>query len=235
MHTILVGKEEVAERTILFRFKKPDGFDFTAGQYVDLTLIKPSETDAEGPKRTFSICVPPQEEYLAVATRMRDTAFKRVLGNLTEGAELMLEGPQGSLFLHENAARPAIFIAGGIGITPFRSIVLDALARKLPHRMTLLYSNRRPEDAPFLKELQALASETFTFVPTMTQVEGSHEPWRGERGYIDPAMLDRHVPRDGEPIYYLAGPQAMVTTMRDILEKVGVSRDDIRFEEFSGY
>ena len=235
MRTTLIGKETVAEGTMLFRFKKPDEFSFIAGQTLDLALIDPPETDAEGPARTFSICVPPQEDYLAIATRMRDTAFKRVLGSMPEGTELTLDGPQGSFFLHEKASRPAVFIAGGIGITPFRAIILDALARKLSHTLVLFYSNRRPEDAAFLKEFQALPIETFTFVPTMTQVEGSHEPWRGERGYIDAAMIERHAPRGEEPIYYLAGPQAMVTAMRDMLEKIGVSRDDIRFEEFSGY
>ena len=227
----------VAEETMLVRFAKPQDFHFQAGQSIDLTLINPPETDAEGNMRAYSLCSAPQEDTLAIATRLRDTAFKRVLRNLAEGAAVSFEGPFGSFFLHENAARPAVFLAGGIGITPFRSIILDATTRELPHHLILLYSNRRPEDAPFLAELQITETKNknFTFVPTMTNTEHSAQPWEGEKGYIDAPMLERHVPQGSAPVYYLAGPQAMVTAMRQLLTQVGVSSDDIRFEEFSGY
>jgi ferredoxin-NADP reductase len=97
-----------------------------------------------------------------------------------------------------------------------------------------LYSNRTPKDAPFLDELSALAKENknFTFVPTMTAL--AQEPWDGERGYIDAPMLKRHMP-EGQPVYYLAGPAAMVKAMREVLSHMGVSGDDIRTEEFTGY
>lgn len=240
MHTTaLVRKEIVAEGTMLFRFTKPEGFSFLAGQSIDLTLVDPPETDAEGVTRAYSLCSAPQEKELAIATRMRDTAFKRVLGSLAPGAPLTFDGPFGSFFLHENARRPAVFLAGGIGITPFRSIILDWAARALPHSLFLFYSNRRPEDAPFLAELQAISRPQFTLIATMTNAEQSAEPWEGERGYIDAAMVEKHVPRPKEkgdsPIYYLAGPLAMVTAMRAMLGGMGVSGDDIRFEEFSGY
>jgi ferredoxin-NADP reductase len=218
-----------------FRFAKPDGFTYTAGQSIDLTLINPPETDAEGNMRAFSICMAPHEGELGIASRMRDTAFKRTLKNMEIGTEVQIEGPFGSFFLHDNAKRPAVFLAGGIGITPFRAIILDALERKLPHQLVLFYSNRRPEDAAFLQEFQALKGGTFNFVPTMTNMENSKEPWDGEKGYIDGAMLDRHISRDANAVYYLAGPLAMVKAMRDMLTGIGVSNDDIKFEEFTGY
>lgn len=237
MHTTLVQKHTIAEGTMIFYFAKPQEFTFTAGQYIDVTLIDPPETDAEGNTRSYSICAAPQEEMLAVATRMRDTAFKRTLAALPLGTEVSVEGPLGSFMLHENAARPAVCIAGGIGITPFRSMLLDATARKVAHQLILLYANRRPEDAAFLDELHALKEKNsnFTFVPTMSNMEHSAKEWQGERGHIDEAMLERYVPRTGAPIYYLAGPQGMVTAMRQVLTRIGVSADDIRFEEFSGY
>ena len=234
--TRILGSQTVAEGTQLFRFEKPQGFTFQAGQSIDLTLLNPPETDAEGNMRSFSLCSAPEEDSLAIATRMRDTAFKRVLGGMTQGAEISFDGPFGSFFLHENAARPAVFLAGGIGITPFRSIILDAAARKLLHPLFLFYSNRAPADAPFLEELLDEESKNphFKCIATMT-AEGVDKVWEGERGYIDAAMLERHVARDSSPIYYLAGPQAMVTAMRQMLTGMGVSGDDIRFEEFSGY
>jgi ferredoxin-NADP reductase len=90
-------------------------------------LINPSETDAEGNTRGFSLASAPYEDDLMLATRMRDTAFKRVLKTMALGAELTLDAPYGSFTLHNNAAIPAVFVTGGIGVTPVRSIVLQAL------------------------------------------------------------------------------------------------------------
>lgn len=235
--TILLGTEAVAEGTTLFRFAKPAGFEFRAGQSVDVTLIAPPETDAEGNTRSFSLVTTPQEDTLAFATRMRNTAFKRTLGQMPEGTEINMDGPFGSFFLHENARRPAVFLAGGIGITPFHSIISDATERGLPHQLILFFSNRRPEDAPFLAELQALETQNpnFTFLPTMTDMAKSTQSWTGTTGYIDKEMVQQHVDMNAMPIFYLAGPAAMVSAMRLLLNSAGVSNDDIRTEEFSGY
>lgn len=237
METILVGKRTVAEGTEEFSFARPADFAYQAGQTIDLRLIDPAETDAEGNMRTFSLVSAPHEPTLRIATRMRDTAFKRVLVALAEGNPVSLEGPFGSFTLHENIARPAVFLAGGIGITPFHSMASDAAQRKLPHRIVLFYSNRRPEDAAFLDDFTALAAANpnFSFVPTMTSMENSSQPWAGETGYVDAAMLARHLPEGAAPVYYLAGPQGMVLALRDMLKASGVSGDDIRYEEFAGY
>lgn len=235
--TKLVQKETIAEGTMLFRFAKPQGFVHVAGQTLDMTLLNPKETDAEGNKRTFSIVASPQEDTIAIATRMRDTAFKRTLRDMEPGKEVQVEGPFGSFTLHENAKRAAVFLSGGIGITPFHSIIKDASERKLPHKLVLLYSNRRPEDTAFLAELQSLQTQNanFTLVATMTEMEKSAQSWEGERGYITAAMLAKYVHEDMQPVYYLAGPPAMVAAMRKLLTEAGVSNDDIRFEEFAGY
>jgi ferredoxin-NADP reductase len=240
----LKRRSEVAERTLEFRFDKPAGMTFKAGQFMDLTLIDPPETDAEGNTRGFSINSAPDDPELTFTTRLRNTAFKRVLQTMPLGSEVKVEGPFGNLTLHNNASRPAVLLAGGIGITPFRSIVRRAAHEKLPHRILLFYSNRRPEDAPFLDELRDLARENpnFTFIPTMTQMRGSHLPWKGETGYITHELIVKHLQRNGSsgqelsgPIYYIAGPPAMVAGLRTMLNKAGVDEDDIRTEEFTGY
>lgn len=237
MHTTLIGSETVAEGTMLFKFEKSKGFSYKPGQTVDVTLINPPETDAEGNTRAFSLASSPADTYLAIATRMRDTAFKRVLKNMTPGTELKIEGPFGDLTLHENTKRPAVFLAGGIGITPFHSMCVDAAERKLPHKITLFYSNRRPEDAAFLEELKYLPEKNpnFTFVGTMTEMSASSREWDGEQGYINAAMLSKYIDQASMPIYYIAGPAAMVAAMRTMLNESGVSNDDIRTEEFTGY
>ena len=233
----LSQRQEVAERTLSFSFDKPAGFVFKAGQFLELTLIDPPETDPEGNGRAFSIASAPSESHLMVATRMRDTAAKRVLGGLPLGAEVRIEGPFGDLTLHNNSARPAVLMAGGIGITPFRSMLVRAARERLPHRLFLVYSNRRPEDAAFLGELQALEREypNYTLVGTMTGMDRSALPWAGETGKITKEMLTRHIGQLTGPIYYLAGPPAMVAAMHQVLNSAGVDDDDIRSEEFSGY
>lgn len=235
-NTTLLAKKEVAEGTMEFVLEKPAGFTFKAGQSIDLTLINPPETDAEGNTRAYSIVAAPHEEHLAVATRLRDTAFKRVLRNLPVGAALQFDGPFGDFTLHEKASRPAVILAGGIGVTPFRSIIADATRRQLPRRIVLVLSNRRPEDAPFLNELEGFAHQNhnFIFVPTMTDMAASKRAWAGEQGTIDAELVKKHMP-EGEPVFYLAGPPGMVKAMRELLSGMGISGDDIRTEEFTGY
>jgi len=236
-HTQLVNRHEVAERTIAFEFTKPAGWTFKAGQFIDMTLVSPPETDAEGDKRGFSIASAPEEPTLMVASRMRDTAFKRDLQKVPLGTMVTIEGPFGSLTLHNNPARAAVILAGGIGITPFRSILIDAAKRKLPQRIFVFYSNRRPEDAPFLDELVALeaANPNYKLVATMTEMAKSERAWNGETGMIDKALLARHLKDAASPIYYIAGPPAMVKGLHEMLNGAGVDDDDIRTEEFVGY
>src|SRR5215471_15822761 len=124
--TKLNERRNVAVGTTAFNLEKPPGFRFKAGQYMNLTLIDPPETDAEGNTRSFSIASAPFEEDLVVTTRMRDTAFKRVFRTLSFKNELRISGPFGSFTLHADASRPAVFLVGGIGITPFRSMILQA-------------------------------------------------------------------------------------------------------------
>jgi ferredoxin-NADP reductase len=168
---------------------------------------------------------------------LRDTAFKRVLRDLEPGAEVAVAGPFGDFTLREDGVRPAVFIAGGIGVTPFYAMLKDAVEKRSRCHLYLFYANRRPEDAAYLAELAELARQHphFTFVPTMTGIEKSAEPWSGETGRVNQEMLEKHVPRESAPRYYLAGPQAMALSMRDMLYERGVSRDDIRYKEFSGY
>ncbi len=233
----LKDRKEVAERTIAFYWEKPTGFRFKAGQFGNFSLIDAPENDAEGNTRSFTIASAPHEEDLMVATRMRDTAFKRVLKTMPVGSEVELRGPYGDFTLPSDAARPAVFLTGGIGVTPFRSITLDATRNKLPHRLFLFYSNRRPEDAAFLEELQQIEREypNYKFIGTMTQMEKSKRSWQGERGYLDKKMLEESISDLTAPIYYVAGPPGMVAAMRKVLNESGVTEDAIRTEEFDGY
>jgi ferredoxin-NADP reductase len=233
----LQGCQQVAERTLALRFAKPAGFAFTPGQYVEIGLLHPAETDAEGNSRAFSIASAPHEDFLLVATRLRDTAFKRVLGGLTPGAEVGIDGPFGDLKLQNDKSRPAVILTGGIGITPFRSILLHAAKQNLPHHIFLFYANRRPEDAPFLDELQELERQyaNCRLIACMTQMDKSQRAWSGETRAIDAPMLAKYLPGVVSPVYYLTGPPGMVHAMHELLRGTGVDDDNIRTEEFAGY
>ena len=235
MRSRLLGAAEVAAGTMAFRFARPSGFAFQAGQNVLLTLLEPPEVDAQGPSRTFTIASAPHEPELLIATRMRDSAFKRVLKRAAPGTPVEIEGPNGVMTLHEDAARPAVLLAGGIGITPFLAMARDAAHRHLAHRIVLFYGNRRPEDAAFLDELSAMDNPNFRLVAAMSEADKSALPWRGERGFIDRAMLARHLPDLKGPVYYFAGPPAMAMAMQQMLSGAGVADDDMRSEEFYGY
>lgn len=233
----LTGKREVADGTMAFHFEKPEGFVYKAGQFADCTLINPVETDAEGNTRPFSFASAPYEDELMFATRMRDTAFKRVLKTMETGTELSLDAPHGSFTLHDDMCFPAVFLTGGIGVTPVRSIVLQAMHDNLPHRILVFYSNRGPEDAAFLDELMECqdSNPNYTFVGTMTEMEKSSREWDGETGFIDKAMLLKFISDMTLPIFYIDGPPAMVKAMRQLLSETGVDKGNIRTEEFSGY
>jgi ferredoxin-NADP reductase len=233
----LLERVEIAENTMAFHFERPAQFDFKPGQTVDLTILNPPESDAEGDIRTFSIASSPFEDHLMFVTRMRDTAFKRSLKQIALGTEVRIDSPMGSFTLHKNSAKGAVLLAGGIGITPFLSIVRQADHDQLPHRLHLFYSNRRPEDAPFLDDLQALekSNPNFQLIGTMTDMSRSKKGWNGETGYINKEMLSRYLLKLQGPIYYVAGPPAMVLGLETVLLDSGVDDDDIRTEGFSGY
>ena len=130
-----------------------------------------------------------------------------------------------------------MFLAGGIGITPLFSIARQAHHDRLPRQLYLFYSNRRPEGAPFLDTLQSLekTNPNFHLISTMTEMAKSKKEWKGEVVPIGREMLSRHLTTLQGPIYYSAGPPAMVAGMKEMLVGAGVDEDDIRTEDFAGY
>lgn len=225
MEIALRRREQVAEGTFAFSFDKPAGFSHQAGQNALFSLPDIGET------RAFTIASAPHERELMVATRMRDSAFKRALAAAPIGAKLAMDGPAGGMVLHEDEKRPAVFLAGGIGITPFLSMIRDADARLLRHRLLLIYSNRRPQDAAFLTELKQMRNRNFRMVATMTDAPD----WNGEKRLISRELVAEHVKDLQAPVYYFAGPPGMTMAVQGMLHEMGVSEDDMRSEEFYGY
>lgn len=233
----LKKRQEVAKGTMAFYFDRPDAFTFKAGQFIDLSLPHLPASDPQDHTRAFTLASAPSEQQLMIATRLRDTPFKRMLRELPLGATIDMEGPFGQFTLPENDSRTLVFLAGGIGITPFRSMLVEAAHNKLPHRLMLLYSNHRPEDAAFLDELQTLQQENhnYTCIGTMTRPTVGGKTWKGETGRIDQGMLRKYLKEMETAMYYVVGPPVMVTGLRKMLESAGIRKTSIRFEEFVGY
>jgi ferredoxin-NADP reductase len=229
-------KRDVAKGTLMVVFDLlGEEVDFRPGQYFWVTLLDPPYDDEKGPKRHISVVTSPTERgVLGLATRIRDSAFKRSLAELPEGAEVEVEQPKGSFVLPEETDRLCVFIAGGIGITVFRSMLRYIADKGLPHRVTLVYSNRDRESTAFYDELRELeaANPNLDVVITMTEDPG----WEGETRRIDADMLRDHLGEELDSYTYLvAGPPAMVDGVAEALQGAGIPEDQVRPARFSGY
>ncbi len=237
----LKGKKQIAEGTWAFTFEKPQGFQFKAGQHIRMTLINPPATDSRGNSRFFSLANSTQETELVIVIRTGPSAFKKVLEQMQVGekvlVQVLLDVPHGAFALHDDFSKPAVMLAGGIGVVPAYSMIKDATERNLSHKIFLFYSNRRPEDAPFLEELQSLAKQNpnFKLIATMTEPEKSSKIWQGETGLINSSMLKKYVNDLQSPMYYIAGLPEMTSAMKKLLSDLGVVEDNIQAEEFSGF
>jgi ferredoxin-NADP reductase len=232
----LLCRETVAESTVACVLRRPAGFEFAAGQYVDVKLPSAAFTDELGATRAMSIASAPSDDDLLILMRIRDTAFKRSIMHLEPGAPLLLDGPADDLTFDVCSGAPVVLIAGGVGIAPFRALMREAAAEMCTFDGAVFYSNRRPEDASFLDELSSLAAAIgLRFVPTMTRMNDAKRPWDGETERLSAAMIHRHVDPARHPRYHVSGSTLFVSGLCYALEQAGVPARDIRIEMYPGY
>lgn len=230
----LLDRREVARGTLVLTFEKPAGLTFKPGQYAGFTLINPSETDAGGITRRFSLLSAPDDEHLAIATRIQSSAYKKVLNAMSVGDQIKFAGPTGAFTLHEENTVPAVFIAGGIGVTPFYCMIKDAMAHSPNRPLYLFYGNQSENDAAFLDELKQWQEKNPNLICIPTFVEPNAN-WQGETGYITHTMLKKYIPDLAAPIYYICGSPSMVTTLQETLVEMGINEEKIKVEDFPGY
>jgi ferredoxin-NADP reductase len=236
MRVMIKEKREVAEGTLLVLFDLGgEEVEYRPGQYFWVELPNVGHDDERGLRRHISIVTSPTEQgVLGLCTRIRDTAFKRTLTELSVGTEVDVEEPKGDFQLPEDTGKTYVFIAGGIGITVFRSMLRYIADEALPYQATLVYSNRNRAGAAFLDELTELEQRIpgLRIVWTMTD-----EPeWEGEQRHIDPDMLRDHLDGDlGDYTHLVAGPPAMVEDVADKLIASGVDEDQVLRSRFAGY
>jgi ferredoxin-NADP reductase len=225
---------EVAKGTLLVTFAVDDYPDYRPGAYFWVELPDRGDTDEKGLRRHISLVTSPTEKgIVGLATRLRDTAFKRTLAGLEVGDSVEVEEPKGSFLLPEETDEDYVFVAGGIGITVFRSMLRYIKDARSGHRVTLVYSNRDRESAAFLDELEQLERDVpgLRTVLTMTEDEG----WEGESRRIDAELLRDHLGELDGYRFLIAGPPGMTEAVVAALDAAGVAEDRVQAGKFSGY
>ena len=236
MRAQIKEKQDVAKGTLLVTFDLlGEEVDFNPGQYFFVTLPEVGYDDEKGLRRHITVVTSPNEKgVLGLATRMRDSAFKRTLAELPIGAEVEVEQPKGDFTLPAETTRPLVFVAGGIGITVFRSMLLYIREQRLSYRVTLVYSNRDRQSAAFIDELQELERQIpeFRLILTMTQ----DPAWEGETRKIEARFLEDYLGKDLDRYTFLvAGPPAMAEAVQKVLEEAEVNEENLVVERYSGY
>jgi glycine betaine catabolism B len=228
-YRIAFRMKAACERVTGFRFDKPAGYDFVAGQYFRLTL-----PTSEGEQtKSFSHASAPMDPFIEMATRMSGSPFKNALSELVRGDEVTIEGPYGRLVLPPDVTR-ACFLVGGVGVTPARSIIRDAEQRRTGLRMRLFYGNHDQACIPYSGEFAEYERKDRRF-KVVHVLEDPLPGWSGERGFITAELVRRYMdPLDGWH-FFLSGPPLMVTAMRQVLEELGVTPERASIEDFTGY
>lgn len=243
----LLDKKEEAADTKTFFFTRPKGFSYIAGQYVYLTLPDLLRPDERGDTRHFTLSSSPTETDLAITVRMRaESGYKDTLDGYPVGTAISMCGPNGFFTLDPSAssgqaATPQVMIAGGIGITPYRSIIRYVADKNLSVPIHLIYSNSIPEKIIFKNELDKITKEHGNIQVTyaITRPEESRTKWSGPTGRIDANFLKKHSLSTNHypltPTFWLCGPPAMVGAMEEVLYNMGIPNSKVKVEKFTGY
>jgi glycine betaine catabolism B len=224
--------------------------EYSAGQFAFFD-IGGVYNDPEGPIRHFTITSSPTEDFIMISTRIRDTPYKKRLSSLEEHTTIVkVRGPEGKFTLHEDSSKSAVFLSGGIGVTPFRSMIKYATDKQLPVKIIMFDSNRNQNNILYKKEFDEYANmnKNLKVVYSVTEEEGGEEQpaqtsspsiaWNGERGRIDKAMLTRYLSDNDikDSIFYICGPPGMVKAMQNLIQnQLQIQKENIKIEEFTGY
>lgn len=231
----LLRSEKIADETYSFYFDRSKlPFSFHPGQYIRLTL--PHEhADSRGTSRFFTIASSPlQHDVLIITARIIQSSFKETFLGLQPGYEAHFFGPMGKFILSEEKKEEQVFLSGGIGITPFYSMLTYVAEKGIKEKFLLLASFTKQERVVYYDELMKLTKQhpNIRVVFTLSQTDNL---WKGEVGRISKPLLQKHISNIKKPFYSLVGSTTMVNEMRVILSSLSVPTDHIRSEDFTGY
>jgi glycine betaine catabolism B len=227
---------------------KTTSLSHTAGQFAFFDIGGVYD-DPKGPIRHFTISSSPTENFIMFSTRIRDSPYKKRLSTLEEGSRVKVRGPEGQFVLHEDYSKPAVFLSGGIGVTPFRSMIKYATDKQLPLKITMFDSNRNRGNILFKKEFDECANinKNLKIIYTISEDEQQQQQqqssstannWKGEYGRIEKAMIMKYLDIDmlNNSIFYICGPPSMLKAMQSLLhDNLEIPKERIKVEEFVGY
>ncbi len=209
--------------------EKPKAFIFGPTQFTFLQLQTEEGMDA----RPMSLATSPTRPHLEYAVRLSDSAYKRAFAALRPDDEVRVFGPIGDFVLHET--RPAVLVAGGVGITPLKGMAEYAADKALPIPIRLVYSNRSEDEIVYRRELEALETLNPRFRMLNTLTRTTDRGWKGATGRIDRELLQEATRGLADPIYYVSGTPSMVVGMLRLLRGLHVPGSNIEIEAFRGY
>ena len=213
------------------------GFNFLPGQYIRMTLDI-DNTDNRGNSRFFTIASSPLEKkYIMITTKIIESSFKKRLMILKPQELVRFFGPMGGFVLDEEEKEKRVFLAGGIGITPFHSMITYAHSKNLSIPITLIVSFSSVEDLVFYEELTDITkrNQFIKIVYTVSHPESSRIKWTGETGRISEGLIKKYIPNILEPQYFIVGPPAMVAAIEEVVRNMGVEGKKTFIENFTGY
>lgn len=214
---------KIAERTIEARLKVPDDFSFRAGQYIWLMVPNLKYPDVRGNTRMFSIASSPNRKgELSLIFRTGQSGYKKTLIDLTPGVEIIFSGPFGPLKLPQENFIPVVFLAGGVGVAPFLSMIRYSKETRSGHNITLIYANAGKEEAAYIEELLQTAKESPGF--KLSCIFGPLK----ENQLAKP--VNDYISQ--KAIWSVIGPKGFVDFAGKYLNKRGVPLKDIVFEQF---
>ncbi len=220
-----------------FIFTPSPGIKFQAGQYLEWTLGH-KDPDSRGNRRYFTIASAPTEKeiHLGVKFYPEPSTFKQTLLKMKKGDRILASQLAGDFVLPRNKNQKLVFIAGGIGITPYRSMIKNLLDTNEARSIVLFYSNRALSEIAY-KDVFDQAEQKFGMktIYTLTDANACPVDWKGCRGYIDANMIAQEVPDYKERTFYISGSNAMVVTFKKTLKEMGVARHNIRVDFFPGF
>ena len=226
---------------------KKTPLNHTAGQFAFFDIGGVYD-DPKGPIRHFTISSSPTENFIMLSTRIRDSPYKKRLSTLEKGTKVKVRGPEGQFVLHQDYSKPAVFLSGGIGVTPFRSMIKYATDKQLPLQIVMFDSNRNRDNILFKREFDNWAknNNNLKIIYTISEDHGKQEQqssstasdWQGEYGRIDKAMILKYLDTNtlNNSIFYICGPPSMLKAMQSLLQdNLEIPRERIKVEEFTGY
>ena len=224
---------------MLFRslmFEKPDGFNYEPGQYLEINL-EHQNPDDRGTTRWFTLSSSPTEGDLMITTRLveKHSTFKQALFDLKPSDSVNAKGPMGKFIMPKDPNSEIVWIAGGIGVTPFRSQMKFILDNQQQRKITLIYSNRTKNDICFTKLWEEAQASVKNFKLVSTLVDEVPPDWEGESGMVDEAMIKRAVGQPADKIFYVSGPEPMVEAFKPKLMAMGIKEENIHQDWFPNY